>query len=140
MQRPEELKTVARGLLLAAGLVCAIGMIAPAFQGAEKAFVPWDKAAHFIAFYGLTLLMFAAFPARRRLDLVAIAAFAGAAIEIIQMLDGRDAELGDMLADTCGALAVYAPVYLDRIGKLQVERRKPAKVEASAPEPEPQLV
>ena len=132
MHRPEEIKTVARGLLLAAGLVCAIGMIAPAFQGAERALVPWDKAAHFIAFYGLTFLMFAAFPDRRRLDLTLLACFAGAAIEVLQLLDGRDAELGDLLADAAGGFAVYAPVYLDRIGKLRVERRSAAG--AAAPE------
>jgi VanZ family protein len=118
------MQTIARGLLVAAGLTCAIGMVGP-FQGIERAFVPWDKAAHFIAFYGLTLLLFSAFPDRRRLDLAVLATFAGAAIEILQLIEGRDAELGDILADAAGAFAVLAPLYLDQMRRPRVERRRP---------------
>ena len=81
--------TVAKGLLMLAFLVCAIGMVGP-FQGVEQALVPWDKAAHFVAFYGLTLLLFTAFPRRRRLDLTVLAIFGGAATEVAQILAGRD--------------------------------------------------
>jgi VanZ family protein len=118
------MQTIARGLLVAAGLTCAIGMVGP-FQGIERAFVPWDKAAHFIAFYGLTLLLFSAFPDRRRLDLAVLATFAGAAIEILQLIEGRDAELGDILADAAGAFAVLAPLYLDQMRRPRVKRRRP---------------
>jgi VanZ family protein len=118
------MQTIARGLLVAAGLTCAIGMVGP-FQGIERAFVPWDKAAHFIAFYGLTLLLFSAFPDRRRLDLAVLATFAGAAIEILQLIEGRDAELGDILADAAGAFAVLAPLYLEQMRRPRVERRRP---------------
>ena len=117
------MQTIARALLLAAGLTCVIGMVGP-FQGIERAFVPWDKAAHFIAFYGLTLLLFSAFPDRRRLDLAMLATFAGAAIEILQLIEGRDAELGDILADAAGAFAVLAPLYLDQMRRPRVERRQ----------------
>lgn len=117
------MQTIARGLLLVAGLICAIGMVGP-FQGVERAFVPWDKAAHFMAFYGLTLLLFSAFPDRRRLDLAMLATFAGAAIEIMQLIEGRDAELGDILADAAGAFAVLAPVYLDQARRPRIERRE----------------
>ncbi len=114
--------TVAKGLLLLAFLVCAIGMVGP-FQGVEKALVPWDKAAHFLAFYGLTILLFAAFPTRRRLDLVALSVFVGAAIEVAQILTGRDGEVGDLCADALGALAVLAPVWLEHLRFPRAERR-----------------
>jgi len=77
-----------------------------------------------IAFYGLTLLLFSAFPDRRRLDLAVLATFAGAAIEILQLIEGRDAELGDILADAAGAFAVLAPLYLDQMRRPRVERRR----------------
>jgi VanZ family protein len=117
------MQTIARALLLVAGLTCAIGMVGP-FQGVERSFVPWDKAAHFMAFYGLTLLLFSAFPDRRRLDLAVLATFAGAAIEIMQLIEGRDAELGDILADAAGAFAVLAPLYLDQARRPRIERRQ----------------
>ena len=122
MDRTGRTRTVARWLLLVAGLTCAIGMVGP-FQGVERALVPWDKAAHFIAFYGVTLLLFSAFPDRRRLDLTVLAVFGGAAIEILQLIDGRDAEVGDLLADAAGAFAVLAPSWLERLREPRVERR-----------------
>ena len=124
------MQTIARGLLLVAALTCIIGMVGP-FQGVERAFVPWDKAAHFMAFYGVTLLLFSAFPDRRRLDLATLATFAGAAIEILQLIEGRDAELGDIVADAAGAFAVFAPLYLDQARRPRVERRKASPAPAS---------
>ncbi len=122
MSRAPLSPILAKGLLLAAFLVCAIGMVGP-FQGVEHALIPWDKAAHFIAFYGLTILLFTAFPTRRRLDLVVLAIFAGAAIEVAQTLTGRDGEIGDLCADTLGALAVLAPVWLEHLRFPRAERR-----------------
>ncbi|WP_421932136.1 VanZ family protein [Phenylobacterium sp.] len=122
MERTVPPKILARGLLLLAALVCGIGMVGP-FQGAEQALVPWDKAAHFMAFYGLTILLFSAFPTRRRLDLAVLAIFAGAAIEVAQTLTGRDGEIGDLCADALGALAVLAPVWLEHLRFPRVERR-----------------
>ena len=128
--------TVAKGLLLLAFLVCAGGMVGPA--GIEQALVPWDKAAHFIAFYGLTLLLFTAFPRRRRLDLAVLAIFAGAATEVAQILAGRDGEIGDLCADALGALAVLAPVWLEHLRFPRTERRASAlgRIEVLQPERE----
>ena len=123
MARPTRIVIVSRWLLLAAGAVCAFGMLGP-YRGLAQSIVPWDKAAHFIAFYGLTLLLFSGFPDRRRFDLVVLAIFAGAATEVLQSLVGRDGELGDLLADAAGAIAVYAPIYLERLREVRVERRK----------------
>lgn len=125
MNRSSRMQTIARWLLLAAGLISAIGMVGP-FRGVERALVPWDKAAHFIAFYGVTLLAFSAFPNRRRLDIVVLATFAGSAIEVLQLMDGRDAELGDVIADAAGAFAVLAPVWLERLRQPPAERRSRA--------------
>jgi hypothetical protein len=132
MDRPTRTVSTARWLLLAAGAVCAFGMLGP-FRGIERAFVPWDKAAHFIAFYGLTLLMFSAFPERRRLDLALLATFVGAAIEVIQAMVGRDGELADLLADAAGAFAVYAPIHLERLRQPSIERRRERVASAPAP-------
>jgi VanZ family protein len=123
MNRSTRIVWAARWLLLAASLVCAIGMLGP-YRGLERAFVPWDKAAHFMAFYGLTLLMFVGFPGRRRLDLVVLATCAGAAAEVLQSLVGRDGEVGDLVADALGAVAVYAPIYLERLRQPRAERRR----------------
>jgi VanZ family protein len=136
MDRARRLQTTARWLLLAAGLTCAIGMVGP-FQGLERALVPWDKAAHFIAFYGLTLLLFSAFPDRRRLDLAVLATFAGAAVEVLQLIDGRDAELGDVIADAAGAFAVLAPIYLERLREPRAERRQRRAAPVPAGDVEP---
>jgi VanZ family protein len=131
MDRSTKLVRAARWLLLAAALVCAFGMLGP-YRGIERAFVPWDKAAHFIAFYGVTLLMFAGFPQRRRMDLVMLAIFAGAAGEIAQSLVGRDGEVGDLAADALGSVAVYAPIYLERLRQPRIERRRARTAAAAA--------
>lgn len=126
--------TVAKGLLLLAFLVCAGGMMGPA--GIEQVLVPWDKAAHFMAFYGLTLLLFTAFPRRRRLDLTVLAIFMGAATEVAQILAGRDGEIGDLCADALGALAVLAPVWLEHLRFPRKDRRASGLVKIEVLEPE----
>ncbi len=76
--------------------------------------VPWDKAEHFIAFYGLTGLAVAAFP-RARLWLIAafLSAF-GALIEVVQGLPivHRDRDFWDWVADTIAIVAALAPMLL----------------------------
>lgn len=124
--------TVARALLVLGGGACALLMIGP-FQGLESAWVPWDKAAHFILFYAVTALLFLGFPRRRRLDLTLLAIFLGCAIEGLQGISGRDAGLGDMAANSCGALAVLAPLYVENLrmasrGQVRGERRRTAAI------------
>jgi VanZ family protein len=131
MDRAETLKTRARILLFAAALICGVGMMGP-FQGIERVIVPWDKAAHFMAFYGLNLLLFTAFPNRRRLELTLAATLVGSGVEVVQLLSGRDAELGDLIADAAGAFAVFAPVFLEWARQPWVERRGTAANRAEA--------
>jgi VanZ family protein len=66
----------------------------------------WDKAEHFLAYFGLTLFASLAWGLRRSLVLVFAAMVAlGGALEIIQSFVGRDAEWGDFFANDLGALA-----------------------------------
>lgn len=62
----------------------------------------WDKAAHFIAF-GLILWSFGVlFRRMLRAWAVLLAVGLGAAVEVVQGYIGRDANWGDLLADTLG--------------------------------------
>ena len=76
--------------------------------------VPWDKAEHFIAFYGLSGLAMAAFP-RTRLWVIGVALSAfGALIEFVQGLSfvHRDRDFWDWVADTLAIIAAMAPMLL----------------------------
>src|SRR5947208_4584957 len=76
--------------------------------------VPWDKAQHFIAFYGLTGLAVAAFP-RRNLFWIAVALSGlGALIEVIQGLPtvNRDRDVWDWVADNAAIAAALSPMLL----------------------------
>lgn len=65
----------------------------------------WDKAEHFIAYFGLTLMASLAWGLRRSLVWVFAAMVAlGGALEILQSFVGRDAEWGDFFANDLGAL------------------------------------
>ena len=75
----------------------------------------WDKAEHFIAYFGLALLASLGWGLRRSLVFVFAAVVGlGGALEILQSFVGRDAEWGDFFANTLGALTglVLAVVYL----------------------------
>jgi VanZ family protein len=125
MVSPGNYNVAARVLLVGGALVCGICMLGP-FQGLERAIVPWDKAAHVIAFYGFTTLLLVAFPDRRRFDLAMLATLCGCGLELAQRLTGRDAELADMSANAIGALAVVMPIYLERLrgAPARLERRR----------------
>jgi hypothetical protein len=76
--------------------------------------VPWDKAAHFIAFYGLTGLAVAAYPKRNVLVLAFWLSGFGAFIEFVQGLPivHRDRDFWDWVADTLAIGAALAPMLL----------------------------
>jgi hypothetical protein len=76
--------------------------------------VPWDKAEHFLAFYGLTGLAVAAFPRRNLFILAALLSAFGAFIEFVQGLDmvHRDRDFWDWVADTIAIAAALAPMLL----------------------------
>ena len=76
--------------------------------------VPWDKAEHFLAFYGLTGLAAAAFPKRQLLLIALLLSGFGALIEFVQGLAivHRDRDFWDWLADTIAIGAALAPMLL----------------------------
>lgn len=66
----------------------------------------WDKAEHFIAYFGLASMAALVIGLRRRLAWAILGVILlGGALEIMQYFAGRDAELMDFVANTLGALA-----------------------------------
>jgi hypothetical protein len=76
--------------------------------------VPWDKAEHFIAFYALTGLAVAAFPAAHLWIIAVLLSGFGALIEMVQGLPivHRDRDFWDWVADTIAILAALSPMLL----------------------------
>ncbi len=76
--------------------------------------VPWDKAEHFIAFYGLAGLAVAAFPRRNLLLIAVLLSVFGGLIEVVQGLSvvHRDRDFWDWVADTIAIASVLAPMLL----------------------------
>lgn len=69
----------------------------------------WDKAEHFTAYFGLAVMATLVVGLRRALAWAILGVIAlGGALEILQGLLGRDAQLGDFIANTIGALAGLA--------------------------------
>jgi hypothetical protein len=76
--------------------------------------VPWDKAEHFVAFYGLTGLAAAAFPKRHLIVIALLLSGFGALIEFVQGLPvvHRDRDIWDWVADTIAIVAALSPMAL----------------------------
>lgn len=74
--------------------------------------IPWDKAKHFIVFYGLTFLAAMALPKSRWWKIAAVLLVFGIAIEILQGLPivGRDADVFDIVADALGIGFFFGPI------------------------------
>jgi VanZ family protein len=80
--------------------------------------LPWDKAIHFIGFYGLTVLTFLSFPGHRRHDLAFGLVLLGMLSELVQGVVGRDCDFGDFVADTLAVLAVLGPIAVENLRRL----------------------
>lgn len=106
-------------LILRAITVCTIlGLLVftlGPFQGVESRAGLSDKSAHAIAFYVLTLMVFAVAPQWRRNDLALMTLGLGLLIELAQGLTGRSVSLMDFLADAVGVVAATAPGWIERI-------------------------
>jgi hypothetical protein len=100
----------ARLVFAAASLVVAYGVFAP--SGSGPSLMPWDKAEHFTAFFGLTFLGLFAFPRLPPWWLALLMSITGASIEIIQALPfvHRDCDVVDWVADSLGVAAALAPL------------------------------
>jgi VanZ family protein len=65
----------------------------------------WDKALHFTAYFGLSLMATIAVRANRRAIWCVLALIAlGGLLEIIQGMVGRDCDIWDEVANTLGAV------------------------------------
>jgi VanZ family protein len=65
----------------------------------------WDKAEHFIAYFGLASMASLVIGLKPRLAWAILGVVVlGGALEIVQYFAGRDAELMDFVANTLGAL------------------------------------
>jgi VanZ family protein len=65
----------------------------------------WDKALHFTAYFGLSLMATIAVRADRRVWWCALALVAmGGALELVQGMVGRDCDIWDEVANTIGVL------------------------------------
>lgn len=74
-----------------------------------------DTQAHAMAFFGVTLGLFAIAPRWRRTDLALAALAFGVLIELVQPFTGRGLSLSDLMADAVGILAALAPGLVERL-------------------------
>jgi VanZ family protein len=113
--QPAALLIAARLTFTTACLVVGYGVFKP--PGHAPPLMPWDKAEHFTAFFGMMGLALVAFPRTPPWILAASLSFAGAAIEVIQAtpLIHRDADVMDWAADTIGILAIVGTVIAARL-------------------------
>ncbi|HEX3915336.1 MAG TPA: hypothetical protein VHW71_17700 [Steroidobacteraceae bacterium] len=104
-----NLARVAFFAALAFTFYCAVVPPAHALQ-----LTPWDKATHFLAFYGLTGLAAAAFPTRNLFAIAALLSAFGALIEVVQGLPmvHRDRDFWDWVADSVAIAFALAPMLL----------------------------
>lgn len=121
MFKPVHFVAAARFTLLTGALAVVVLTLGP-FQGAESHFGLTDKEAHAIAFGGLLAVSFLAFPKMRRNDLMIAALVLGAAIEVAQVIAGRDGNVADWLADAAGILTVYGASMIETVRKMAREQ------------------
>ncbi|HEX3951650.1 MAG TPA: hypothetical protein VHW95_17500 [Steroidobacteraceae bacterium] len=103
---------IARTVFFAALLFTFYSAVAPPAHALKL--TPWDKATHFIAFYGLTGLAVAAFPKRPLWITAALLSAFGALIEVVQGLPmvRRDRDFWDWVADSVAIGSALAPMLL----------------------------
>jgi len=101
-----QIRRVDSWLIAPALLIVIFGELTHSLDVAVLASYFWDKALHFTAYFGLSLMTTIAVRANRNalwwaLGLVLL----GGSLEIIQGFTGRDADVFDELANTLGVLA-----------------------------------
>jgi VanZ family protein len=102
---------------IVAGLAAVAALSGPFRYGDLRLPFP-DTVAHALLFYGLTLLLLASMPRSRAAELALGAVALGAASEVAQSLVGREMSLHDVVGDSLGVLAAYAPVAITRLREL----------------------
>lgn len=122
LSRQAVILFASRITFFAACLVVGYGVFSP--PGHAPAVLPWDKAEHFTAFFGLMGLALVAFPGMPLWALTVVLSVAGAAIEVIQgtPLVGRDADVWDWVADSIGILAIVGTIIAARLRRAFTDR------------------
>jgi len=107
---PRKINRLGLAVFVAAVAFTLYAALAPGDD--TKGLIPWDKAKHFIVFYGLTFLATLALPRSRFWKIGAVLLGFGVAIEILQALPiiGRDADVFDVVADFCGIGFFFGPM------------------------------
>ncbi len=105
-------------LLRVSALFAAIGLtvlfLGP-FTYLVDVFHVTDKDAHALAFFGVTVALFAIAPRWRRTDLALAALAFGVLIELAQGLTGRSLSVTDLMADGVGILVALIPGAVERL-------------------------
>ena len=111
---PRKINRLGLAVFLAAVAFTLYAALAPGDD--SKGLIPWDKAKHFIVFYGLTFLATLALPKSRWWKIAVVLLGFGVAIEILQGLPiiGRDADVFDVVADTLGVGFFLGPILVTR--------------------------
>lgn len=121
MLTPNHVVIAAKAVLFI-GAASAVTLMLGPFQGLEEAFGLSDKAAHALAFGGLTAMAFLAFPKMRRNDLAIAAILLGASAEIAQLFAHRSASFTDFAADVAGIAVVYLASHIEAVRRDARER------------------
>ncbi|WP_396595672.1 hypothetical protein [Brevundimonas sp. R86498] len=117
MLTPKRLVGLLRLGALIAGALLTVLLLGP-FQGLERHLGLSDTVAHAIAFYAVTVGLFAIAPHRRRTDLALAALAFGVLIELGQGVTGRSLSLTDLAWDTAGISAALLPGLVERLRHL----------------------
>jgi hypothetical protein len=101
-----QIRRVDSWLIAPALLIVIFGELTHSLDVAVLASYFWDKALHFTAYFGLSLMTTIAVRANRNALWWALClVLLGGSLEIIQGFTGRDADVFDELANTLGVLA-----------------------------------
>ncbi|WP_309630353.1 hypothetical protein [Brevundimonas sp.] len=111
---PNRLVALLRICALCSAVCLTILFLGP-FTYLVDVFHVTDKEAHALAFFGVTLGLFAIAPRWRRTDLALAALAFGVLIELAQGLTGRGVSLTDLMADGVGILAALVPGIVERL-------------------------
>jgi VanZ like family len=101
-----QIRRIDSWLIAPALLIVIFGELTHSLTVAALASYFWDKALHFTAYFGLSLMTTISVRANRNALWWALGlVFLGGALEVIQGFMGRDADIFDELANTIGVLA-----------------------------------
>jgi hypothetical protein len=107
-----RMKGIMRAMLISVALICCLGVFGPRL-GLDR-MAPIGAGGRLCLAYVITMLSFAAYPHKRRADLLKIIILAALFAEMMNALAGCPIDPAHVVADLTGALAVFVPSYLER--------------------------